>query len=83
MKRKTEEIKALNEQISKASETGKKQMDEMRVMYMEREDKLKETIMKLKVFANAHTKDTHTKESDTETYRERERERARCMPTPV
>ena len=83
MKRKTEEIKALNEQISKASETGKKQMDEMRVMYMEREDKLKETIMKLKVYANAHTKDAHTKESDTETYRERERERARCMPTPV
>ena len=75
MKRKTEEIKALNEQISKASETGKKQMDEMRVMYMERDDKLKETIMKLKVYATAHTKDTHSKESDTETHRERERER--------
>lgn len=47
--RKNEEIKGLNEQILKAAEANKKQMDEIRDMYMERENKLKDSIKRMQV----------------------------------
>ena len=49
MARKNEEIKGLNEQISQAAEANKKQMDEIRAMYVERENKLKDSIKKMQV----------------------------------
>ena len=53
MARKVEEIKALNDQLAKQQENSRKQDEEMRAMYAEREDKLKETIKNLKVCTNA------------------------------
>ena len=49
MARKTQEIQGLNDQIAKSQENNRKQIEEMRALYAEREDKFKETIKILKV----------------------------------
>jgi len=49
MARKMQEIQGLNDQIAKNQENNRKQIEETRALYAEREDKLKETIKILKV----------------------------------
>ena len=49
MQRKKDEIKALSDRIESIQESNRKQMEEMRALYAEREDKLKDTIAKMKV----------------------------------